>query len=142
RIRRNSPWAHGCAAAVLADRGCARRRLRFAPRPTRSGESETMTAWRPTASAESLQHRARILGRIRAFFAARGVVEIQTPLLTESGVTDVHIEGVATESPAGWLRTSPEYFHKRLLAAGFGDLYELGTVFRRDEAGRNHQPEF
>jgi len=101
-----------------------------------------MTAWRPTASAESLQHRARILGRIRAFFAARGVVEIQTPLLTESGVTDVHIEGVATESPAGWLRTSPEYFHKRLLAAGFGDLYELGTVFRRDEAGRNHQPEF
>ena len=57
-------------------------------------------------------------------------------------MTDLHIESVATDTPAGWLRTSPEYFHKRLLASGFGDLYELGPVFRRGESGRNHQPEF
>lgn len=101
-----------------------------------------MTAWRPTASVPALERRAELLARTRAFFAERGVVEVQTPLLTASGVTDVHIESVATRSPAGWLRTSPEYFHKRLLAAGFGDLYELGPVFRRGETGRNHQPEF
>lgn len=101
-----------------------------------------MSQWRPTASVRTLQRRAELLERIRAFFAWRGVIEVQTPILTESGVTDVHIESVATDSPSGWLRTSPEYFHKRLLAAGFGDLYELGPVFRRGEVGRHHQPEF
>ncbi|RFF27638.1 MULTISPECIES: EF-P lysine aminoacylase EpmA [unclassified Wenzhouxiangella] len=101
-----------------------------------------MSQWRPTASVQALRQRAELLERVRAFFARRGVIEVQTPLLTESGVTDVHIESIATDSPAGWLRTSPEYFHKRLLAAGVGDLYELGPVFRRGEAGRHHQPEF
>jgi lysyl-tRNA synthetase class 2 len=101
-----------------------------------------MSDWRPTATGEALRVRAALLGRVREFFARRGVTEVQTPLLTESGVSDVHIESVATELPAGWLRTSPEYCHKRLLASGFGDLYELGPVFRRGEAGRHHQPEF
>lgn len=101
-----------------------------------------MNDWRPTASLETLKRRAALLQRIRSFFAERGVTEVQTPLLTESGVTDVHIESVSTNAPEGWLRTSPEYCHKRLLAAGFGDLFELGPVFRRGEAGRNHQPEF
>jgi len=101
-----------------------------------------MIDWRPSATAELIRQRAELLARIRSFFAERGVTEVSTPLLTESGVTDVHIDSVATHSPAGWLRTSPEYCHKRLLAAGFGDLYELGPVFRRGESGRNHQPEF
>lgn len=101
-----------------------------------------MNDWRPTASQATLKQRAEMLARVRAFFARRGVTEVQTPLLTTAGVSDVHIDSVATESPAGWLRTSPEYCHKRLLAAGFGDLYELGPVFRRGEAGRHHQPEF
>ena len=101
-----------------------------------------MTDWRPSASAAALRQRAELLSRVRDFFARRGVVEVQTPLITDSGVTDLHIESVATDIPAGWLRTSPEYFHKRLLASGFGDLYELGPVFRRGESGRNHQPEF
>jgi lysyl-tRNA synthetase class 2 len=101
-----------------------------------------MNAWRPSASAGALRHRAELLARVRAFFAERDVTEVQTPLLTASGVTDVHIESIETGDPPGWLRTSPEYCHKRLLAAGFGDLYELGPVFRRGEAGRDHQPEF
>lgn len=101
-----------------------------------------MSQWSPTASVRALRRRAELLELIRAFFGQREIFEVQTPVLTESGVTDVHIESVATDSPAGWLRTSPEYYHKRLLAAGFGDLYELGPVFRRGEAGRHHQPEF
>lgn len=101
-----------------------------------------MSDWRPSASAVALRQRAELLSRVRDFFARRGVVEVQTPLITASGVTDLQIESVATDNPAGWLRTSPEYFHKRLLASGFGDLYELGPVFRRGEAGRHHQPEF
>ncbi|HSH27578.1 MAG TPA: EF-P lysine aminoacylase EpmA [Wenzhouxiangella sp.] len=101
-----------------------------------------MSDWQPTASAGAIARRAELLERVRRFFAERNVVEVQTPLLTAAGVTDLHVESVATESPPGWLRTSPEYFHKRLLAAGMRDFYELGTVFRRGEAGRYHQPEF
>ncbi|WP_376691546.1 EF-P lysine aminoacylase EpmA [Wenzhouxiangella sp. EGI_FJ10409] len=101
-----------------------------------------MSDWQPSASAAALRRRAELLASVREFFARRGVVEVQTPLLTAAGVTDLHVESVATDAPAGWLRTSPEYFHKRLLASGLGDLYELGPVFRRGEAGRNHQPEF
>ena len=101
-----------------------------------------MSDWRPSGDFDALRARAGITRTVRDFFERRGVTEVTTPLLTASGVTDVHIESVATESPTGWLRTSPEYAHKRLLAAGFGDLYELGPVFRRGEAGRHHQPEF
>jgi len=101
-----------------------------------------MSDWRPTAAFETLRLRAELLERVRRFFAHRGVIEVQTPLLTPAGVTDVHIESVSTDAPRGWLRTSPEYYHKRLLCAGFGDLWELGPVFRRGEAGREHQPEF
>jgi elongation factor P--(R)-beta-lysine ligase len=98
--------------------------------------------WRPTATSDHLRDRARLLTQVRRFFAERGVTEVTTPVLTRCGVTDVQIDSVATDDPAGWLRTSPEYFHKRLLAAGFGDLYELGPVFRRGEQGRFHNPEF
>jgi lysyl-tRNA synthetase class 2 len=101
-----------------------------------------MSDWRPSGGFDALRARARITRTVRDFFDERGVTEVSTPLLTASGVTDIHIESVATASPSGWLRTSPEYAHKRLLAAGFGDLYELGPVFRRGEAGRHHQPEF
>lgn len=101
-----------------------------------------MSAWQPSASADALARRSELLARVRSFFSQRGVLEVQTPVLTASGVTDVHIESVAVDDPPGWLRTSPEHCHKRLLAAGLGDLYELGPVFRRGEAGRHHQPEF
>lgn len=106
-----------------------------------------MTAgdWRPTASLSVLRARAGMLERIRAYFAAQEVREVQTPLLSASAVSDPAIESVGAESARGerlWLQTSPEYPMKRLLAAGFGDCYQVCPVFRDGEAGRLHNPEF
>ena len=100
-----------------------------------------MNDWPPTAAIDNLRSRAELVARIRHFFDQRGVIEVSTPCMTASGVTDVNIDSIEL-SHGGFLRTSPEYWHKRLLAAGFGDLYELGPVFRAGEAGRFHQPEF
>jgi lysyl-tRNA synthetase class 2 len=82
-----------------------------------------------------------LLGRIRGFFEVRGVTEVQTPLLGRCTVTDPDVEGIAVPE-YGYLQTSPEYFMKRLLAAGVGDCYQLGPAFRHDEQGRLHNPEF
>jgi lysyl-tRNA synthetase class 2 len=104
----------------------------------------------PTASLDALRLRAAAYADIRAFFAARDVLEVETPILSAAGNTDPNIESFETQfsGPASagdarrWLRTSPEYPLKRLLAAGIGDCYELGRVFRNGEAGRRHNPEF
>jgi len=101
-----------------------------------------VNSWHPTATAATLQHRADLIARIRAFFSERGVTEVTTPVITASGVTDPNIDSIELADSAGYLRTSPEYWHKRLLAAGFGDLYELGPAFRDGECGRLHQVEF
>lgn len=104
-----------------------------------------MNRWEPGADANTLRLRASLYSSVRTFFSRRGVLEVATPVLTRAGVTDVHIASIAV-SPAvsadRYLRTSPEYFHKRLLASGLGDIYELGPVFRDGEAGRRHNPEF
>ncbi len=97
-----------------------------------------------------LQMRARLNAEIRRFFADRQVLEVETPMLSAAGNTDPNIESFFTEfsghADAGarrrWLRTSPEFPLKRLLAAGVGDCYELGRVFRNGEAGARHNPEF
>lgn len=101
-----------------------------------------MTDWRPSGRIEWLHLRARVQAQIRAFFADRSVTEVSTPLMTAAGVTEPHVESLSIRGLAGFLRTSPEYFHKRLLAAGFGDLYELGPVLRAGEHGRQHRTEF
>lgn len=98
----------------------------------------------------ALRLRARLYAQIRGFFAQRGVLEVGTPILSAAGNTDPNIESFSTRfaghSDAGvalrWLRTSSEFAQKRLLAAGVGDNYELGRVFRNGEAGRRHNPEF
>jgi len=97
--------------------------------------------WRPTASRETLQQRAEILAGIRDFFSARDVLEVETPMLSPAATTEPHLESLAVV-PLGWLHTSPEYPMKRLLAAGFGDCYQICRVFRGTELGRRHQPEF
>jgi lysyl-tRNA synthetase class 2 len=98
-------------------------------------------AWRPSASLETLRARAALLKRIRAFFEERGVMEVDTPILSAAATVDFHIESERTQS-GRWLRTSPEFPMKRLLASGSGPIYELGHVFRAGDAGRFHNPEF
>jgi lysyl-tRNA synthetase class 2 len=81
---------------------------------------------------------------IREFFAERGVLEVDTPLLSQFGVTDPNIElfTVASRNEIRFLQSSPEYAMKRLLASGIGDIYQLGKAFRRGESGARHNPEF
>jgi lysyl-tRNA synthetase class 2 len=107
--------------------------------------------WRPSTTAERLHERAALLQRTREFFAARAVTEVDTPVLVNSPVSDVHIHSArvrlaAERSGAGapplFLHTSPEYAMKRLLAAGSGDIYQICHVVRGNERGRLHNPEF
>jgi len=112
--------------------------------------SSCRSDWQPTASFEALRLRAALSARIRDFFAERGVVEVETPVLSMAGNTEPNIASFSLQFSGRtdgaprmrWLRTSPEYPLKRLLAAGFGDCYELGRVFRDGEAGGRHNPEF
>ena len=107
-------------------------------------------AWQPTASIKNLLDRAKLIAEIRRFFTDRGLLEVETPVLSEFGVTDLHLATFSTEfiSPFGeqskmlWLSTSPEYHMKRLLAAGSGPIFQIGKVFRNEEAGNRHNPEF
>ena len=121
----------------------------------------------PTASLENLRLRAELLRRLREFFDQRGFLEVETPVLSADTVVDRHLEpfavlvpafaGCREESPAGegppealatnvartlWLQTSPEFGMKRLLAAGAQAIYQVSRVFRQDEQGRLHNPEF
>ncbi|WGE75256.1 elongation factor P--(R)-beta-lysine ligase [Actinobacillus equuli] len=106
--------------------------------------------WKPTASIQNLIKRSQIMAEIRQFFKDRGVLEVETPALSEFSVTDVHLSTFSTQflSPfAGeaktlHLMTSPEYHMKRLLAAGSGSIFQLCRVFRNEEAGKRHNPEF
>lgn len=92
------------------------------------------------AAASCLRLRAQVVAQIRAFFSARNVAEVTTPCLVGAPVSEVGIGSIA--AAGGWLRTSPEFEMKRLLAAGSGDIWQLGPVFRDDESGRLHRPEF
>ncbi len=101
--------------------------------------------WRPTASIEVIRHRAAMLARVRAYFASERVLEVQTPLLSAFAPSEPRVEAMIAQ-PAHrdpmYLQTSAEYAMKRLLAAGIGDCYQIGPVFRDAESGGLHNPEF
>ncbi|CAX57972.1 lysyl-tRNA synthetase (Lysine-tRNA ligase) [Erwinia billingiae Eb661] len=107
-------------------------------------------SWLPGASISNLLKRAAIMAEIRRFFADRGVLEVETPAMSQATVTDVHLVPFQTRfvGPGAaqgldlYLMTSPEYHMKRLLAAGSGPIFQLCRSFRNEEAGRHHNPEF
>lgn len=102
----------------------------------------TNADWRPSASLENLKIRARILSEMRAFFAAREVLEVETPILSRAALSDPAIESFSTHGRDYHLHTSPEFPMKRLLASGCGAIYQICKVFRQEESGRRHNPEF
>ena len=96
------------------------------------------------ADIASLRRRARLLARTRAWFAARGVLEVETASVSAAATPDPAIASLQVSGRAwrGWLHTSPEYMMKRLIAEGTGDIWQLARVYRDGEVGRWHEPEF
>ena len=95
-------------------------------------------SWRPSANRDRLRQRAALFAVVREFFAARDVLEVDTPALVRRGVTDINLATVTAHLGAEelFLHTSPEYAMKRLLAAGSGDIYQLCHVFGPRSAAR------
>lgn len=106
--------------------------------------------WQPTATVAVLRQRAEIMRQLREFFLQRDALEVETPTLSRAANTDPNIDSFMTKyegpGPSGtgelYLHTSPEFPMKRLLAAGYGSMYQICKVFRDGEAGQFHNPEF
>ena len=100
--------------------------------------------WQATASNKILLERALMLKNIRAFFDLRGVIEVETPLLSRYSTTDPHLDSLQSRfrDQFCYLNTSPEYAMKRLLADWKKPIYQICKAFRDDELGPNHNPEF
>ena len=114
--------------------------------------------WHPESLAARLpflEARARLTAETRAWFAARGYREVETPCLVPVPGMEVHLRGfqsayephlgqggIPGERRALWLRTSPELALKRLLVGGAGPVFELARVWRNGEIGTRHAPEF
>jgi len=110
-------------------------------------------SWQPSMNWQSAKQRAKLLAKIRAFFSARDIVEVDTPLLSHQTVTDAHLDAFMTqynyspdshcdESTSLYAQTSPEFSMKRLLASGYGCCYQICKAFRHEQHGRYHNPEF
>ena len=108
--------------------------------------------WAPDVYADRrpfLLARGRIAASLRGWFAARDFIEVETPILQVSPGNETHLHAFATAliAPSGersslYLRTSPEFACKKLLAAGEKRIFEFARVFRNRERGPTHHPEF
>ncbi len=103
-------------------------------------EPTTEVARLPRPRIEALHARSKALAALRAFFAAREFVEVETPLLVPSPGLEIHLDAVS--AGGGYLITSPEYQMKRLLAGGFERIYQVCKCFRAGEQGPHHSSEF
>ena len=106
-----------------------------------------MSDWQPASGPGAAARRARMKQRIRAYFSAAHVLEVDTPVLSPYAVSDPQIESLEitrcqVSGRPLYLHTSPEFCMKRLLAADYPDIYSMCRVFRDGESGRLHQPEF
>ncbi len=96
--------------------------------------------WSLARKRQTLIERARIVQTIRAFFIDHDFLEVETPQRLPANAPELHIDAVA--SGDWFLQTSPELCMKRLLAAGYPRLFQLGKVWREGERGARHLPEF
>ncbi|MBF0263218.1 MAG: EF-P lysine aminoacylase GenX, partial [Magnetococcales bacterium] len=96
--------------------------------------------WRPAASPRGWAERARVLRQIREFFHARGVMEVETPILSRFAAPDAALDPIGCQM--GYLSTSPETAMKRLVVAGSGPIHQITRAFRAGESGPLHNPEF
>ena len=107
-----------------------------------------MMTYQPTATLESARERATMYATIRQFFAEREVLEVQTPVMSQAGNTDIFLQSISTNVTVNdkprtyYLHTSPEFAMKRLLAAWQVPMYQICPVFRDNEIGRRHNVEF
>lgn len=102
--------------------------------------------FKPTCTRESWIRRQSLMAQVRNFFVSRGALEVETPVLSNAGGTDPQLDyftvGGVGDEPARYMMTSPEFHMKRLLAAGFGDIFQIIKSFRKDEFGSHHNNEF
>ena len=91
---------------------------------------------------ETWRERQKLHSKVREFFLNRGLLEVDVPMLSATCGTDPQLDYFETLPPAHYLATSPEFFMKRLLAEGFGDIFSLTHAFRKGETGTRHNYEF
>ena len=108
--------------------------------------------WHPeqfAARLPFLRRRARLTQATRAFFSARGYLEVETPYAVPVPGEEVHLRAFRTERVGTdgmrtplWLHTSPEFAMKTLLVAGAGPIFQLARVWRNEEGSDTHAAEF
>ncbi|MBQ5463590.1 MAG: EF-P lysine aminoacylase GenX [Fibrobacter sp.] len=99
-------------------------------------------AFAPTCTRETWVKRQALMARVRDFFVHRDALEVETPVLSAYGGTDPQLDYFEIEDPKRFMMTSPEFHMKRLLAAKFGDIFQITKSFRKDEFGGHHNNEF
>lgn len=117
-----------------------------------TGQDQPSPWWTPRRYADRrpfLQARTAITRALRAWFEEQGFAEVETAILQISPGNETHLHAPRTElrqadgsAATRYLRTSPEFACKKLLAAGEPKIYEFARVFRDRERGDLHLPEF